>query len=493
MKRWMLAMSCLALGGLAATSFNTSWLMGQAQNTAVVMPRELTSYRDVVKKVMPGVVSIETKMTAKKRLIGERMPFDGKQLPPEFRRFFEGMQAIPDAEEPQSMGFGSGLLVDPKGVILTNFHVVDHADQVIVTLSDGRKFQSKDIKVDSKTDLAIIRIDAKEPLPFLELGDSNGMEIGDRVLAVGAPFGLAGTVTHGIISAKNRSLHLNQYEDFLQTDAAINPGNSGGPLVNLEGKVIGINAAIKSRSGGFQGIGMAISSNMAKTVMDQLLTNGVVKRGYLGVQIRDIDSPELAAKLGLKEKQGVVVSQVFDNTPASKAGLKDGDVVVSMNGQMIKDGKSLQTTVAAMPLNKPVALHVLRDGSEKDLQITIEEQPERFGSARVPGPRNAAEESASTTLDKLGVEVAELTPETARDQGFRDDVKGVMITSVDPSGLGASAGLRKGMVILKVDRHTVTGVNKLKELVEVGSFKEGVLFQVLSATGGTGYIVIKTN
>ncbi len=223
------------------------------------------------------------------------------------------------------------------------------------------------------------------------------MEIGDRVLAVGAPFGLAGSVTHGIISAKERSLRLNLYEDFLQTDAAINPGNSGGPLVNLEGKVIGINSAIKSSSGGFHGVGLAISSNLAKNVMNQLLTNGVVRRGYLGVQIKDIDNADLAAKLGLKGGHGTVVTYVFDNTPASKAGLKGGDAVVSLNGQPVKDGRQLQMIVASLPLGKPVELVVVRDGATVKLQLTVEEQPESYGDHRVQAPETSARNKPALT------------------------------------------------------------------------------------------------
>jgi serine protease Do len=496
MKRWSLIGTGLLLGALLGTVITGSWLRGQ--NTAAPAPavfaRELTSYRDVVKRVLPAVVSIEARHTPKVKQAQKRAPgLDDEQIPEEFRRFFERMQPrLPDAEPTPSFGFGSGFLVDPRGLILTNHHVVDGADLVEVTLENGKKFQSKEIKIDPKTDLALVKIESREPLPYLELGDSSSMEIGDRVLAVGAPFGLAGSVTHGIISAKERSLRVNQYEDFLQTDAAINPGNSGGPLVNLEGKVIGINAAIKSRSGGFQGVGLAISSNLARNVMQQLQTNGVVRRGYLGVQIKDIDSSELAAKLGLKDTHGVVVTQIFDSTPASKAGLKDGDVIVSLNDQVVKDGRNLQTVVAGLPLGKPVDLTVVRDGERQKLQVVIEEQPERFGRTRVPVPSGSErEEKASVNLDKLGVEVAELTEGLASSFGFKENVHGVVIISVEANGLGAQAGLRRGMLVTRVDRQPVTSVSKLKELIDAASLKAGVLLQVQSATGGTGYVVVK--
>jgi len=501
MKRWSVFVACLLVGGLFGSAVTTSLLKGEAQAPAVY-PKELTSFRDVVKKVLPAVVSIEARQAAKTKPTRQRGPaLDNQQqpeefgrLPEEFRRFFERMPQGEQPEGPAPLGFGSGFLVDPKGVILTNYHVVDGADQVEVQLRDGRKFLSKDVKSDAKTDLAIVRIDVKEPLPYLELGDSDAMEIGDRVLAVGAPFGLTGSVTAGIVSAKGRSLHVNQYEDFLQTDAAINPGNSGGPLVNLEGKVIGINSAIKSRSGGFQGVGMAISSHLIKNIMDQLMRDGVVHRGYLGVQIKDINNAEVAAKLGLKDTHGALVTQVFENTPASKAGLKDGDVVVSVNNRKVQDGRDLQSLVAGLPLNKPVEVSVVRDGKAQSLQLTVEEQPQTFGGSRVPASRDSnSPKQDSVNLDKIGVEVNDLSADQAERFGYKEGVKGVVITGVDASGLGAQAGLRKGMLITKVDRQPVTTAAKLREMVNAGSLKQGVLLQVQSPQGGTNFVVIKSS
>jgi serine protease Do len=342
----------LVLGGLLAGHY----LHGDAVQPGPVppsVPKEFASYRDIVKKVLPAVVSIESKAKARKR---------------------RGVDS--DA----TLGFGSGVLVDPKGVVLTNYHVVEGADQFEITLTDGRTFTSKDVKTDPKTDLAVIRFPTKQALPYLELGDSDAMEVGDRVLAVGAPFGLSGSVTHGIISAKNRNLRVNLYEDFLQTDAAINPGNSGGPLINLEGKLIGVNSAIKSRSGGFQGVGLAIASNLAGKVMHQLIKDGVVHRGYLGVQIKDVVDDDQAEKLGLKTgERGVLVDVVDEDGPSGKAGLKKGDVIVALGGRAIKDTKTLVNAVVDLPLNKEVSLNVFRDGKPKTLQVTIEEQPSDFG------------------------------------------------------------------------------------------------------------------
>jgi serine protease Do len=370
--------------------------------------------------------------------------------------------------------------------------VVEGADQAEVQLRDGRKFIGRDIKYDAKTDLALIRLDTKEALPFLELGDSDKMEIGDRVLAVGAPFGLTGSVTAGIISAKGRSLKVNMYEDFLQTDAAINPGNSGGPLVSLEGKVIGVNSAIKSRSGGFQGVGLAIASNLVRHVTDQLLKSGVVQRGYLGVQIKDFDNPAVAARLGVKEGHGVLVTQVFPKGPASKAGLQDGDVILSLDGKTIKDGRELQLVVASLPLGKPVAVNLVRDGKPLSLEVTVEEQPQTFGTSRVPVPRMPRDELDTISLDKVGLEVADLTPGLANGLGYKEDLRGALVVNTSRLGPAAQAGLVRGMVITKVDRKGVDSAKGLREALAGVQLATGVLLQVQTPQGGTNFVLLKS-
>lgn len=488
--RWSLILACLVLGVAVGVLVGRPLLQGQPI-VAPAIPKELTSYRDIVKRILPAVVSIETHPKVPKTRQNRRRPPIDERIPEEFRKFFEELPEMPDSPAPS--GFGSGFLVDPKGVILTNNHVVDGADEAEVRLYDGRKFVSKNIKRDPKTDLAILRIEAKDPFPYLELGDSSAMEIGDRVLAVGAPFGLTGSVTHGIISAKARSLRMNMYEDFLQTDAAINPGNSGGPLVNLEGQVIGINAAIKSRTGGFQGVGLAVSSNLAKNIMKQLLEKGAVQRGYLGVQIKDLDNLELAKRLGLKDVNGVVVTQVFDNAPGAKAGVQDGDVIVELDGKTVKDGHELQTVVASLPLGKPVSLEVVRDGQHKTLQVTIAEQPAEFGNARVPAPRAPQGDANAVTVDKIGVEVTELTPDLADSLGYKENLHGVVVTRVDPDGLAASAGLRRGMLITKVNKKAATTAKALRDAVDAGSLSSGILLQVHSPQGGTSYVLLKAS
>jgi serine protease Do len=489
----------LAFCGMTGMLASQSLLLGETKFGKLSNPvaTEPNSYRDVVKDVLPALVTIEA--TSKSTLARMDVPnFHGKPfgdipgLPDELRKRFEefGQQPFNPQETQPRHAFGSGFIVDPKGVILTNEHVVHGAKQVEVHLQDGRKFVSKNIKTDPKTDLAIVRLDVKESLPYLELGDSDAMEIGDRVLAFGAPLGMAGTVTSGIISAKDRDVHMNMYEDFLQTDAAINPGNSGGPLVNLEGKVIGINSAIKSRTGGFQGIGLAVSSNLAKTVMGQLLKDGNVHRGYLGVQVSALSS-EIAQHLGLPNAEGVVISKVSPGTPAAKAGLQDGDVVTVVNGKPIKDARSLQRSVAELPLGKPVDVTVWREGAGKKLSVTIEEQPRAYGLAANATNESAEENAESSSLDKIGVTVKDLTPERAKQLGFGEKTAGVLIAGVEPGSIAAEAGLTSGSLIQKVDRHAVHNVEEAKKALDKGSLEKGVLLQVKAPEAGTSYVLLK--
>jgi serine protease Do len=492
------------IGGLCGSFVAGPVLHGQNAGTAVgtAVPKEMTSYRDVVKKVLPAVVSIESRVKPKSRPKNSAPrrpnPPDDPRFPDDIRKFFEefgGNQINPiEPDEIPSGGFGSGFLVDAKGVILTNYHVVGGADVVEVQLKDGRKFTSKDIKGDRKTDLAIVRINAADPLPALELGDSDAMEIGDRVLAVGAPFGLTGSVTSGIVSAKGRrDLNVNFYEDFIQTDAAINPGNSGGPLVNLEGKVIGINSAIKSRSGGFQGVGLAISSNMARKIMQSLMTEGVVHRGYLGIQMTDL-KPDVAAKLDLKDMNGVVVGNVYDGSPASKGGIEPGDIITSFAGKPVKDGRELQQLVLSLPLGRPVDVVVVREGKARSLRVTVEEQPDEFGRVALPRNRSPRRESEETVnLDKLGLAVRELTPEMAQQLGYKESANGVVVTRVERGGLAAEAGLQTGMLISHVDRKPVKTPGEFQDRVDKASLEKGILVQVTSPRGGTNYVVIKSS
>jgi serine protease Do len=461
-------------------------------NAPLTVPVDTGSYREVVRRVLPAVVSIESSPKTL-AVSGKKMPHGNPfgnipGMPDEFKKRFEEFGQLPQEEMPHK-AFGSGFIVDSRGIVVTNDHVVRGADHVVVQLQDGRKFTSHDIKKDPKTDLAIVKIDTKESLPFLEMGDSNAMEIGDRVLAIGAPLGLKGTVTTGIVSAKGRDIHMNMYEDFLQTDAAINPGNSGGPLVNLAGQVIGVNSAIKSGTGGFQGIGLAISSNLTKEVMAQLLKEGTVHRGYLGVQIQSLD-PQVAEHLGLTGKGGVVIAKVTKGSPAAKAGLQSGDILTAADGKPVKDARDLQNVVAHMQRGKAMEVAVLRDGASKAFQVTIEEQPRSLAAA-TRGEEEAAPESEPTKLDKLGVKLADLTAESARQLGYSENTTGVVVNAVEPNSSSEEAGLKTGDLVVQIDQQPVKNMDDAQKVLAKASLEKGVLLQVQSPKTGTSYVLLK--
>jgi serine protease Do len=500
-------LTCLVIGGLFGGYLAGTLLHGQATPPPASsnIPKELTSYRDVVKTVLPAVVSIQGKIKPRSSTVRRRErddeSSDQRSEAEEFMRRFFGSDPfgpafrVPDNDRDDTprVGFGSGFLIDPKGVILTNYHVVHGADQVEVHLQDGRVYSASDIKSDQKTDLAIVRITVKEPLPYLVLGDSDTMEIGDRVLAIGAPFRLTGTVTAGIISANHRSLAVNMYEDFIQTDASINPGNSGGPLVNLAGQVIGINSAIKSVTGGWQGIGMAISSNMASSIVKALMREGVVHRGYLGVQVGDLTA-DVATQLGLDNTHGVVVSKVYDNSPAAKADIKEGDVITQIGGKPVNNSKDLQREVISLPLNQPEPLRLFRDGKEVDKEVTILEQPASYGLVgATPRQRSrGGDDSQSISLDKIGMSVTDLTQELAQRAGFKEDAKGALITHVDENSIASEQGLQPRMLVIKANKKAITSAEQLQEIVEKAPLESGLLIQVQLADGTTAYRVLKS-
>jgi serine protease Do len=489
MKRILLiGAACLALAAAVGLGVSRAFVEHNPQTVAV--PHELPSYRGVIKQVLPAVVSIEVKPKARfaKASLppGQSAPFDNFfGLPEDLRKELERFQKRPSPHAHPGHAFGSGFIIDPSGLIVTNDHVVRGADEVEVLLQDGRKFVGRKIKRDPRTDLAIVRIEAKEALPFLKLGDSDAMEMGDRVLAVGAPLGMTGTVTSGIISAKGRDIHMNMYEDFLQTDAAINPGNSGGPLVNLAGEVVGVNSAIRSDTGGFQGIGLAISSNMTKTVIEQLQRNGAVVRGYLGVQTQTLD-PEIAARLNVPGKSGIVIAKVFPGSPAARAAMHDGDILIEIAGQHVKDPRGLQRIVAGLEIGKQVELAVFREGARKTLTLTVETQPQSFGLA------NERQESTPSPLGNLGVQVADMTPQIAKQLGFDEKTRGAVVTDVETGSTASEAGLKSGMLIIKADQQAVACVADLQTAIEKASLEKGCLLQVRMPQGGTSYVLLKS-
>ena len=436
-------------------------------------------FASILKPVLPAVVNIKSSKVVKNK--GENMPFLND---PFFRQFFGNQfgtqQPQPHAEREQSLG--SGVIVTSDGTILTNNHVIDGATDIKVFLGDNREFPGKVIGTDPKTDVAVVKINATG-LPTLPLGDSAKMQVGDIVLAIGDPFGIGKTATMGIVSATGRGgLGIENYEDFIQTDASINPGNSGGALIDLHGSLIGINTAILSgEGGGNQGIGFAIPINMAHNVMNQIVEHGKVVRGYLGVHIQDV-TPELAHQFGLNQGGGVLIGDVSPDTPAAKAGIKKGDVVLELNGQPIDAANQLQVQISQMAPGTSARMKIWRDGKAQDVTVNLGELPEQ---AEKQGPG----ENSEGALE--GVEVQNVTPDLAQQLDLPAGTKGVVVTQVDPSSAAASVGLDRGMVIQEVNRKPVNNVEEFKRAL-AGSSSQSVLLLV-NQGGVTRYLVVETH
>lgn len=409
------------------------------------------AFAEIAKKTSPAVVFIKVEKTIKNRGVygpfGPGNPFE--QFNDDFLRHFFGDRFF-GRRSPRSykqVGLGSGFIISDDGYILTNNHVVGKADKIIVRLDDGREFKAKVIGTDPSSDVALIKIKDPEKLPFLPLGDSDALEVGEWVMAIGNPFGLSHTVTVGVVSAKGRSsVGIANYENFIQTDAAINPGNSGGPLINMEGQVVGINTAILSRSGGYMGIGFAIPINMVKIIKKQLLKKGEVTRGYLGVVIQDL-TPDLRESFHLADTGGVLVADVSPDSPADKAGMKPGDVILAYNGKKVSDVGMLRNMVALTAPGTKVDITVMREGDRKELRVTI-------GNLK-----NAtfSRTTQSNITKELGFTVQNLTKDLAQQFGY-EKKSGVLITEVIPGTPAQLAGLKPGMLILEVNRHPVKNI-----------------------------------
>ena len=445
-----IAMAFFLMGLIAASGLE--WTGAAIATETPMSPAPETSSRpasfaELAKRMSPTVVNI--KVTKARPVIGGSWSPGGDHPFGEFfERFFRD---IPQRAPRMQQGSGSGVIISPDGYIVTNYHVIDGADTVSVTLTDQREYDAKIIGRDAKTDLAVLKIEAKQALPVAELGDSDQLNVGDWVVAIGNPFGLNHTVTSGIVSAKGRVIGAGPYDDFIQTDASINPGNSGGPLFDLRGNVVGINTAIIPQG---QGIGFAIPVNMAKSLLPQLMENGSVTRGYLGVGIQSL-TPSLAQALKLGARKGALVSEIMPDSPAAQAGIERGDVIVKFNGKAVDDSRHLAAAVAATPVGKDAELLVLRDGGEKTLSLKVAAMPNQDAPTAANDPSSRGE---------WGMELQTLSPEESRAQGLASG-QGVGVVAVQPGSPADEAGLRPGDVLLQVNRQAVGSIEDVKAAV----------------------------
>ncbi|MGA9031191.1 MAG: DegQ family serine endoprotease [Sulfuricaulis sp.] len=437
----------------------------------------------VVKAVMPAVVNISTRRTVRSQ--GGDVPSQF-QDDPFFRQFFgdEFFHRFQMPRERRESSLGSGVIVDSSGYIITNNHVVAKADEIKVLLNDKREFTGKVVGTDPKSDIAIVKINAKD-LPVIPWGDSDKLDVGEYVLAIGNPFGLNQTVTQGIVSAVGRAnVGIADYEDFIQTDAAINPGNSGGALVNSRGQLVGINTAIFSRSGGYMGIGFAVPSNMTRSVMDSLIKTGKVVRGWLGVSIQEV-TPDLAKQFGMKESRGALVSEVIPDSPAAAAGIQSGDIITAFNGKAVDSPSTLRNTVAQTLVGKSVKVEVLRDKKPVTMDVKISEQPKDIAQAEGDTAQGDGKDTALA-----GIEVRNLTPDIAHQLGLPPGTAGVVIAGVEQGSAAEEAGLQEGDVIMQINRQPVRNIGDFKRLAGKLSKKDSTLL-LINRQGRKLFIAIR--
>ena len=444
----------------------SSWNLNAAEKTAANDWR--IGFVEVAKKVKPSVVSIRSERTV---TVGSGFGEDFFKGTP-FEDFFK-QHGGPPAKRKQT-GEGSGVVVDTKGYILTNYHVVAGAEKISVHLFDGRELKGTVRGTDSRTDLAVVHVETAD-LPVAVLGDSDKIQVGEWAIAIGSPFGLEETVTVGVISAKGRSgLGTGNYEDFIQTDASINPGNSGGPLVNIDGEVIGVNAMIIQPG---QGIGFAIPINLAKAIMLELIKTGKVIRPWVGVGLQDIN-PDLMKFFNLKEKEGALISQVYGGSPAEKAGLKVGDVVIEIDGIKIKNSQDMVHEVLKKQVGQQVSFVVLREGKRTEITLTTAQMPEKIGER----------EPATPAREWFGLRVSNVTPDIAKQLGLAK-TEGVVVVAVEPNSVAQSAGLKAGDIILEVNRQKVLNENDYRGVLEKIKPDQSVLF-LIDRQGSTFFVTL---
>ncbi len=460
----------LAVTALAAFAGPATLGVGVLEPSPAFARSAPDSFADLAQRLLPAVVNISssTSVVARGGMPGPEIPMFPPGSP--FEQFFKDFldrnrpggrpglpgqpgpqgQQQPPAPERKMQSLGSGFIVDPAGYVVTNNHVIEGADEVTVTLQDNTVLKATVVGRDDRVDVALLKVKSDKPLPSVQFGDSDKERVGDWVLAIGNPFGLGGTVTAGIVSARGRDIRQGPYDDFIQTDAAINRGNSGGPLFDMDGEVIGINTAIYSPSGGSIGIGFSIPANMAKTVVDQLRQYGHARRGWLGVRIQQV-TPDIADSLGLKQPEGAMVAGVNDGGPADAAHIQNGDVITKFNHQDVKEMRNLPRIVAETPIGISVPVEIWRDGKQMTLQAKVGELPDDQKVANAaPNAPSKPNKTTETDLSGLGLQVAPITQETRDKFQLGADQKGVVVTSVDARGSAAERGVKPGDVIVEV-------------------------------------------
>ncbi len=459
-------------------SVNTAYTAPTAPKDIEILDRSAKAFAQVVKGAKPAVVHIS---------VDSEIVFndDYEQFfnHPFFEHFFgPQFHQNPSPRRRHQQGTGSGFIISADGYILTNNHVVENADKITVTLANDKKAEARLIGTDPKSDVALIKVDVDEKLPTIPLGDSETLEVGEWVIAIGNPFGLNQTVTVGIVSAKGRSrVGINEYENFIQTDAAINPGNSGGPLLNIHGEVIGINSALYSRTGGYMGIGFAIPVNMVKYIVNQLKKNGKVTRGLLGIALQDLDD-ELADSFGLDSAHGILVTEVIPDSPADKAGVKERDVIIKLNKREIRDSSELRNRIALTVPGTTVELVVIRDGKQRKIKVTVSEQPDNFGSI---DPF-----STGSLLDELGIIAQDLNPDLADQLNYHGRT-GVIINDILPDSPAERSGLKPGQLIEEVNKVKIGSMKELQEVLERSVGQKRVLLRIRSGNYSQ-YIALRT-
>ncbi len=446
------------------------------------------SFADLAAKVTPAVVNISSKhKAAANRQATPEMPFDFPKGSP-FEDFFKNFPNQGQGGTPRPMtALGSGFIIDPDGYVVTNNHVVDGAADITVTLNTGKEYAAKLVGADPKTDLALLKIDAPDSLPAVSFGDSDAIKVGDWVMAVGNPFGLGGTVTAGIVSARSRDIHSGPFDDFLQIDASINQGNSGGPTFAMNGEVVGVNTAIYSPNGGSVGIGFAIPSNLAKSVVAELREHGSIERGWLGVQIQEV-TPEIAGAIGMDKPMGALVSEVQPDSPAAKAKLQRGDVIVEFDGTEIERMRDLPRLVAAAEVGDKVSVVVLRDSGRKTLSVEIA----KLADDRVAANDNMPAQGDGQTSKDLGLTLSSITPEMRQQFGIPEDVSGVVVVDVDSDGPAAEQGVQPGDVIEQVAQKQVSSPQDVETLTAAArEEKRDAVLLLVNRQGNPLFVAVK--